>query len=284
MKPATILLVLAATAASLSAQEISERRVAMDLHAAAEPHSADELAKKLSNPVASLISVPFQNNFDSGFGSDDGYRYTLNIQPVIPFSLSEDWNLVSRTILPVIDQDYSVATPAGDIDLGASGLGDVVQSLFFSPAMPTESGLIWGAGPVFLIPTATDDFLGGEKWGIGPTAVLMAQKGPWSYGVLANHIWSVAGEDERNDISNTFLQPFVAHQFSGGRTLSLNTETTYDWVADQWTIPVNLSFSKVTKIGSQMISFSVGAKYYLESPEGGPEWGLRAGITVLFPK
>ncbi|MFT5351559.1 MAG: hypothetical protein ACI9MF_002382, partial [Gammaproteobacteria bacterium] len=163
--------------------------------------SNEELAKKLSNPIASLISVPFQLNYDSDIGPNDhGDRYQLNIQPVIPISLNDDWNIISRTILPVISQD-DIFTGAGS----QSGLGDVVQSVFLSPKQPTERGWIWGAGPVFLLPTATDDLTGGEKSGLGPTAVALKQIGPWTYGALANHIWSVAGEDDRQNISSTFL-------------------------------------------------------------------------------
>lgn len=136
--------------------------------AQAQDSSGADLAKQLSNPIASLISVPFQLNYDRGFGPDDGHRITLNVQPVIPVSLNEDWNLISRTILPVISQS-DIAGPSGD----QFGLGDTVQRFFFSPKEPTAGGIIWGAGPVFLIPTGTDDLLGSEKWGIGPTAVAL---------------------------------------------------------------------------------------------------------------
>lgn len=238
--------------------------------------NADELAKKLANPVASLISVPFQSNFDFGIGANDGYRYTLNVQPVIPFSLNEHWNLISRTIVPLIHQEDVFGSSTQD------GLSDIVQSLFFSPKAPTSGGWILGAGPVFLLPTATDDLLGAEKWGAGPTGVALKQSGPWTYGILANHLWSFAGNDDRADVNATFLQPFVVYALGKGQTVSLNTESTYDWTNDQWAVPVGLYYSKVTKIGEQMVSFSAGGKYWAAGPDGGPEWGIRASITLLF--
>jgi hypothetical protein len=145
-----------------------------------------ELAKMLSNPIANLISVPFQADYNQNIGQgDEGSAWRINIQPVIPFTINKKWNLISRTILPVIDQDNIPVK-----GMGESGIGDVVQSLFLSPQEPTTDGIIWGVGPVFLLPTATDDALGGEKWGIGPTAVALKQDGPWTYGALANHIES----------------------------------------------------------------------------------------------
>jgi hypothetical protein len=205
--------------------------------------SSSDLAKKLSNPIASLISVPFQLNYDNGYGPLDGDKTTLNIQPVIPFSLNENWNLISRTILPVTWQD-DITGPSET----QFGLGDTVQSFFLSPAKPTDGGVIWGAGPVFLLPTATDDLLGGEKWGAGPTIVALKQDGPWTVGLLANHIWSFAGSDERNDISNTFMQPFVSYTTPDAWTFALNTESTYDWQHEEWSVPINFTVSKLVKI------------------------------------
>jgi hypothetical protein len=252
--------------------------VSLSTASIAQEQDADELSKQLSNPIASLISVPFQSNLDFGAGADgDGFAYTLNIQPVIPFSLNDDWNVISRTILPVGVRDYF----PGD---NVFGIGDITQSLFFSPKTPGPGGLIWGAGPVFLLPTATDDFLGTGKFGLGPTGLVLVQKEPWTVGVLANHIWSVAGEGDRPDVDQTFLQPFLAYALGGGRSISVNAESTYDWEHEQWTVPLNLSFSQVTHIEAQPISFQVGVKYYAEAPEDGPQWGLRAGITLLFPE
>ena len=168
--------------------------------------NAAELAKKLQNPIADLISVPLQNNWDFGIGPADAMRYTVNIQPVIPVSLSTEWNLIIRTIMPVI---YAASpVPGGD---NKAGLGDITQSFFFSPKTPTSGGWIWGVGPVFLYPTATDSALGSEKFGLGPTAVVLKQEHGWTYGMLANHIWSVAGNGSRDNVSSTFLQPFLTY-------------------------------------------------------------------------
>jgi hypothetical protein len=240
--------------------------------------SADELAKQLSNPVAALISVPFQLNYDTGY-ANDGDKWTLNVQPVVPVDISRDWNLISRTILPVIRQSKVVNNGT------QTGLGDTVQSLFFSPKAPTASGWIWGAGPVILLPTATKDELGSGKWGLGPTAVALKQTADgWTYGALANHIWSVAGDDARADVNATFLQPFLSKGIGQGRTLTVNSESTYDWERKQWTIPVNFMYAKVTKFGNQLVSLQGGVRLYLDAPSGGPDWGLRFVVTLLYPR
>jgi len=239
-----------------------------------------DLAKQLSNPIASLISVPFQFNYDRGFGPDNGYRAILNIQPVIPITLNDDWNLISRTILPVITQ-HDIAGPSGT----QSGIGDITQSLFLSPSKPGPSGIIWGAGPVFLIPTATDDLLGGDKWGAGPTAVVLKQNGPWTFGILANHVWSFAGPESRADINSTFLQPFISYTTANAWTFGFNTESTYDWEGEQWSVPINLTVSKLVQIGTQPVSFGGGVRYWAEAPDSGPEgFGFRLSMTFLFPK
>ena len=238
---------------------------------------AAELAKQLQNPVASLISIPFQNNFDFNLGPNgDGFKYTLNFQPVIPVSINKDYNLIIRTILPIISQD--------DVIPGTSqgGLGDIVQSFFFSPKKPV-GGLILGFGPVFLYPSATDALLGSEKWGAGPTGLLLKQTGGWTYGLLFNQIWSYAGESDRNYVSATFLQPFISYTTKTKTTFGLNTESTYDWHNSQWTVPINLSISQLLKLGKMPVSFGLGLKYYAEAPKGGPDWGIRFIVTPLFP-
>jgi len=265
--------------AALSASVLSLPAAAVD--------DAD-LAKKLSNPVAALISVPMQYNYDDGLGPRErGKLQTLVVQPVIPIEINDDWILISRTIVPLIDQQDIVRNGL----LDEKGVGDITQSLFLSPKKPTASGWIWGAGPVFLLPTASEELLGKDKWGLGPTAVVLKQTNGWTVGGLVNHIWSVAGDGRgatfnnlppvfssvlgtasaEEDISSTFLQPFVSY--------------TYDWKGEQWSVPINLMVSQMLRVAGQPLSVQVGARYWAEAPEFGPEgWGFRLAVTFLFPK
>jgi hypothetical protein len=247
------------------------------LPAYAEGDDSAQLAGKLSNPVSSLISVPLQFNYDCCYGPKDGDRVTLNIQPVVPFHISDDWNLIVRTIVPIVDQQA-----AFDGDDDHFGLGDTTQSFFFSPN-PAPGGFIWGAGPVFLWPTGTDSTIGSRKWGVGPTLVVLKQDSGWTYGILANHIWSYGGERDHPNISNTFLQPFVGYTWPDTTGLTFNTESTYNWKSEQWTVPLNLVVSHIYKFGSQPISFQFGTRYYASKPDDGARWGLRFAAVFLFP-
>jgi hypothetical protein len=237
-----------------------------------------ELAKKLSNPIASLISVPFQNNYDFRLGmKQDGFRYTMNFQPVIPIALTPHWNVISRTIVPVMYQDNVVGI------FSQAGLGDTVQSFFFSPNKTQP--FIWGLGPALLIPTATDDLLGSKKFGVGPTLVVLKQQKGWTVGTLMNHIWSVAGPDTRPSVNSTFIQPFISYSTKTAWTFSLNTESTYNWTAEQWSVPVHLSASKLLRFGTQMVQVGGGPRCWATSPGGAPKGcGFRAVVTPLFPR
>jgi len=249
--------------------------------ALAQEKSAEELAKSLANPIAAMISVPFQMNFDANIGpAEDGDRFTTNIQPVVPISLNDDWNLISRTILPVVHQS--------DIYPGAgsqTGTGDTVQSLFFSPKAPTAGGWIWGVGPVFLLPTGSDDLLTADKWGAGPTAVALRQEGAWTYGALVNQIWSFAGNGDRSDVSQAFVQPFMTRTWPGGWSVTMTADSTYDWNGGGWTIPVGLFGGKVMRFGKQLVQFSGGPRYYADSTDNGPHgWAFRVTVVLLYPR
>ncbi len=255
--------------------------LALAAPALAQEEPAADLAKKLANPVASLISVPLQYNHDEYGGINEGASVDkLIIQPVIPFSLNEDWNLISRTLLPIADQqDFP------QDQLNGSGLGDTTTSFFFSPKEPTAGGLVWGAGPVLLLPTATDDALGTEKWGIGPTGVALKQAGPWTVGILAAHVWSFAGNDDRSDISSTTLQPFLSYTTKTHTTVGVYTESAYDWKGEQWQVPLIVQAGQLFKLGPQILQFAIAGKYWAESSDNGPEgWGLRLQLTLLYPK
>ncbi len=238
-----------------------------------------ELAKKLSNPVASLISVPLQQNYDCCYGSEDGGRYTLNVQPVIPFSLNADWNLIVRTIVPIVKTEH--AAPGDDT---AFGVSDVTQSFFVSPKAE-HNGVVWAFGPAFLWPTG-ESALGTKKWGAGPTALLLKQQHGYTYGVLANHIWSFAdaGGGERPDVSQTFIQPFLSYTNPNATTWGINAESTYNWKTQGWTVPINLTVTHVYKFGGQRVSLGGGARAYAAQDGVGPEWGLRFIATFLYPK
>lgn len=252
------------------------------LLSAAQADNNAELAKATQNPIAALISLPIQVNYDERLGTqDDGHKWLTYVQPVIPFSIGDDWNLISRTIVPLINQKD--IAPAGALD--ESGIGDITQSFFFSPKKPTAGGWVWGAGPVVLLPTANDKLLGSEKWGLGPTAVVLRQSDGWTYGALVNHIWSVAGESHRDAISTSFLEPFLSYTTKTYTSFGINTESTYDWKNSQWSVPINLAVTQMLRVGGQALTVQAGARYWADSPQGGPEgWGFRLALTLLFPR
>lgn len=244
-----------------------------------EQEDAAALAKKLANPVASLISVPFQNNLDVGIGVNNGSRNTLNIQPVIPITLSSKWNLINRVVLPVISQHdiYSEGT-------SQSGLSDAVVSAFFSPA-EAKSGLVWGVGPAFLVPTATDELLGTEKFGVGPTALILKQTSGITFGALINQLWSVAGEENRSDVNQMFFQPFLSYNWKSGAGLGVNGEITQNWEANTTSVFINPTISGLTRLGKLPVSLVVGPRIHVAAPTGNKAaFGVRSVLTFIFPK
>ena len=242
-------------------------------------NDAGELAKTLANPIGALISVPFQNNMDIGIGEINGSRNTMNFQPIIPFSLSSKFSLITRYIVPVIAQ-YNI-TGAGTKQ---AGLADALVSGWISNAV-VENGFVWGLGSAFLIPTATDDVLGTKKFAIGPTAIALKQANGWTYGALINQIWSVAGDENRTDVNQMYLQPFITYNWKSGTGLTVNTELTQNWQANTTNAFVNIMAGGILKFGEQLVQIQIGPRIHVVAPEGGKaDFGVRSAIIFVFPK
>ena len=250
---------------------------------AQEQHEAStsDLAKAAQNPVADMISVPFQNNFNFHVGPHNQLQDVLNIQPVIPITLSRDWNLITRWITPVISQPPLTVTGEREF-----GLGDINPSFFFSPKQPTH-GIIWGIGPTFVLPTGTDKTLTQGKYSVGPAFVALTIQGPWVAGVLVNNVWSFAGKSNRASVNQMTLQPFVNYNLPDGWYLTSSPIITADWEAgggDRWTVPVGGGFGRVFKIDKQAVNAQLAAYYNVARPTGAADWQLRAQVQLLFPK
>jgi hypothetical protein len=252
--------------------------------ARAQPQDAQaqnaDLAKQLSNPISSLVSVPFQFNWEQNVGTSDGTRFVLNVQPVIPFSMNQDWNLIVRLIAPFVSQPALV-----EGELPAGGISDITTSFFISPAKSTR--FIWGAGPVIVLPSTSEPTLGTGKWSAGPTIVVLKQTGPWTVGALWNQVWSFSGDSTRSDVNQMFLQPFLAYQATRTITLTLQSETTANWNAengDRWTVPINFLVSKLSSFGPFPASYQMGFGGFPAHPTIGPSWKIRGAIVLLLPR
>jgi hypothetical protein len=247
--------------------------------------SAEGLQKATQNPVADLISVPLQDNVNLNVGPYKATQNVLNIQPVIPVHLTEEWNLITRTILPVVWQPYTGSDPANS-SLGNFGLGDLNPSLFMSPAHPGK--IIWGVGPAFVFPTATDPRLGQGKWSAGPSIVLLAQPGHWTLGLLANNVWSFAGESNRPTVNQFLAQYFINYNLSHGWYLTSAPIITANWAAphasDVWTVPFGGGIGRIMKVGFQPINLQLSAYGNVAHPTGASTWGIRLVVAFLFPE
>jgi hypothetical protein len=256
--------------------------------AVAQERSAEDLAAAAQNPVANMISLPFQNNTLFGMGPDNDTANVLNIQPVIPVNFG-DWNLINRTIAPLIYlPDIAQGTESlagGDSGSGTFGLGDINHSVYVSPARPGK--VIWGIGPSITVPTATDRDLGTGKWSAGPAAVALTTPNPWVIGVLARQLWSFAGDGDRKDVSQLLVQPFINYNLANGWYLVSAPIITANWEADsdnRWLVPLGGGAGKLFKVGKQPINTNLQGYYNVERPSFGPDWSLRFQVQFLFPK
>jgi hypothetical protein len=239
------------------------------------------LAKKTQNPVAELISVPFQNNTNYGYGPHDNVQNVMNIEPVIPIKLNDCYNLITRTIVPVIHQPWPDTR---------NGIGDIVFSAFLSPRSQDEGKFIWGVGPVFQLPTGSPKYLLSQgQYGAGPTAVGLFKNGPWVVGALANNIWSFAGDSDRRPVNQMLIQPFINYNFGHGWYVTSSPIITANWLApdkrDVWTLPVGGGIGKIIRLGKLPINVQISAYTNTKQPHvTGPDWTLRTQIEFLFPK
>lgn len=245
--------------------------------AAGSDSDTQSLAQAAQNPLANMISLPFQNSTDFNFGPKDKTLNTLNIQPVIPFQVSDNWNVITRTIIPVVSQPGIL--PGDDRE---TGLGDSTITAFLSPN--NSGSLIWGVGPVALLPTNTDDRLGADEWGAGPSVVLLTMPGQWVIGTLLSNVWDINGDTSINSLT---WQYFVNYNFSGGWYLTSSPIMTANWKAEsgeEWTVPVGGGFGRIFRIGKQPVNAQFQYFYNVEKPELTGDWSIRAQLQFMFPK
>ncbi|MGO9765173.1 MAG: neuromedin U [Myxococcaceae bacterium] len=272
------LLLLLVLSLPLTAHGAPAAEAPSDTEANGESSQDEELAKKTQNPVADLISVPFQSNTNFGVGPVNAVQEVLNIQPVIPIHVGS-FNLITRTIIPLISQPNTGAGQSGS----TFGLGNINATIFVSPKNP--GGLVWGIGPVFGFPTNTSPALGSAKWTFGPSLVLLTMPGPWVLGILVNNVWSWAGGGSQN-VNSLLLQYFVNYNFEGGWYLTSSPLVTANWLAtpysNKWTFPVGGGFGKLVRLGRLPLNVNAAGYYNIWRPTGGPSWQLRLTAALLF--
>jgi hypothetical protein len=260
--------------------------LALPILAQDSQENADKLRKQAQNPVASLISVPIQENWNFNIGPSNRIQNVMNIQPVIPLELSQDWNLIIRWITPVISQPVAIPQISGPpIQTEFYGLGDMQPAFFIAPK---KSKVIWGAGPQLLLPTGTKTgILGQGKFGVGPTAVLLVQPGKWTLGILVNNVWSVAGHANLPDVNQFMLQYFINYNLNKGWYLTWQPSITANWEATnggRWVVPLGGGVGRIMRLGFQPVN--VGLQFYGNAvhPPGASPWTMRLQIAFLFPK
>ena len=261
------------TAPQPAAQTVREPLVGDD----AKNESNADLARQLQNPVGDLISFPLQNNVNFGYGPRGGAQNVLQLQPVIPFHITDDWNLITRTVLPVVwNPDLSPGTTV------PVGTAPTSFTAFLAPKHATN-GFLWGAGPVVQIPAISSATLGSNVWGGGPSAVIVYMTGPWVAGALANNIWSLGGAESAS--YSTFLgNPFVAYNFDDGWYVISGPNIVANWQAEgtKWTVPIGGGAGRTFRIGALPVDLAVSAYYNVVRPEIGPRWQLSTTLAFVF--
>jgi len=240
----------------------------------------EALQQAAQNPVADLISIPLQNNFNFGVGPQDKMQYVGNIQPVVPFHLTENWNVITRTIVPFVYQP-ELAPGVGDV----FGLSDIQFTAFLAPAKP--GGIIWGVGPIVSFPSGADNSITSGKWAAGPSAVALKIDRHWVYGALTNYISSFAGQGDRGAVSQWLIQPFVNYNLPDGWYLVSAPIITANMMADssqRWTVPLGGGAGRIIRVGQLPLNISLQGYYNVEHPDAGPDWSIRFSVQVLLPK
>jgi hypothetical protein len=247
--------------------------------AEAKEESAEDLAKKTQNPVSDMISIPLQNNFNFNYGSQNHIQYVGNIQPVIPIHATENWNVITRTIMPIIYQPQ-LAPNVGDV----WGLGDIQFTAFLSPSKP--GGTVWGVGPIVQAPSGTDNTTTSGKWAAGPSAVALRMNGPWVYGALVNYLSSFEGQNDRGAVSQWLIQPFLNYNLPDGWYLTSVPILTANMMAEGsqvWTVPLGGGAGRIVRIGKLPFNLQLQGFYNVVHPDAGPEWSIRFQIQLLLP-
>lgn len=284
MKILPVLLLLFCLACIISGSVFAEGETDQELiEAAMDPDDEDsdeELARAAQNPLAAMISLPFQNNINLNFGPLEKTQNVMNIQPVVPLKLNDNWNLITRTIVPIISQP--AFTPGQD---RTNAVGDTVLTAFFSPSK--ASSFVWGVGPALLMPTATDDRTGSRKWAVGPSLVAVGFKGPWVYGAIISNVWDFAGSSNTGDINFLSFQYFINYNLPSGWYLTTSPVITANWEADsgnKWTIPFGGGVGKIVRLGKIPTNLNAQVYYNVKKPDFGADWQLRLTATLMFPK
>jgi hypothetical protein len=281
-KTRTLSALLTLSALTVSTVCLGQQDKPSETQTSEESTSEGELAKKTQNPVADLISVPIQNNFNFNAGPYNQTQTVINVQPVIPIRLNEDFNLITRTILPVVDQPDPVSNTS------QFGLGNLNTTLFLSPAK--SKAVTWGVGPIFGFPTKTNELLGSNTFTVGPSAVVVAMPKHWVIGALANQQWSIGDTASSQRVNAMLIQPFINYNLPEGWYLTSAPIITANWEAfgsqssDRWVIPIGGGFGKIVKTGGPPLNMNLQGYYNVVNPEQGADWQLRFTVALLFPK